>query len=64
MVRTVPEPSRHAASVRTLTAILAVAVVVSIVHYTDNYVNYHDSEQANLKTIAAIQSALSTTHFS
>ena len=32
----------HGRAVRILTVILAVAVVVSIVHYTDNYVNYSD----------------------
>ena len=30
---------------RILTAILAAAVVVSVVHYTDNWVNYHDYPQ-------------------
>lgn len=29
-----------------------------------NFVNYHDSEQANIKTITAIQETLSTVHFS
>jgi WXG100 family type VII secretion target len=29
-----------------------------------NYVNYQGTEQANIKTITAIQSALSTVHFS
>jgi hypothetical protein len=32
--------------VRILGGIFAVAVVVSIVHYTDNYVNYHDYPQS------------------
>jgi hypothetical protein len=32
----------HRRAVRILTVILAVAVVVSIVHYTDNYVNFDD----------------------
>ena len=32
----------HRRAVRILSVILAVAVVVSIIHYTDNYVNYHD----------------------
>ena len=32
----------HRRAVRILTVILAVAVVVSIVHYTDNYVNFRD----------------------
>jgi hypothetical protein len=31
--------------VRALSWIFAVAVLVSIVHYTDNYVNYHDYPQ-------------------
>jgi hypothetical protein len=35
----------HARAVRVLSAIFAIAVVVSIVHYTDNYVNYHDYPQ-------------------
>jgi hypothetical protein len=35
----------HRRAVRILSAILAVAVVVSIVHYTDNYVNYSDYPQ-------------------
>jgi hypothetical protein len=35
----------HRRAVRVLTAIFAVAVVVSIVHYTDNYVNYDDYPQ-------------------
>jgi hypothetical protein len=32
----------HARAVRILSAIFAAAVVVSIVHYTDNYVNFRD----------------------
>ena len=32
----------HRRAVRLLSVILAVAVVVSIVHYTDNYLNYSD----------------------
>jgi hypothetical protein len=32
----------HRRAVRILSVIFAVAVVVSIVHYTDNYVNFHD----------------------
>jgi hypothetical protein len=36
----------HRRAVRILSGILAVAVVVSIVHYTDNYVNYHDFPQS------------------
>ena len=35
----------HRRAVGILSVILAVAVVVSIVHYTDNYVNYHDYPQ-------------------
>jgi len=35
----------HRQAVRILTAIFAFAVVVSIVHYTDNYANYHDYPQ-------------------
>ena len=35
----------HRRAVRTLSWILAIAVVVSIVHYTDNYVNYQDYPQ-------------------
>ena len=35
----------HRRAVRTLGAIFAIAVVVSIVHYTDNYVNYDDYPQ-------------------
>jgi hypothetical protein len=34
--------NEHRRAVRVLTAILAVAVVVSIVHYTDNYANFSD----------------------
>jgi hypothetical protein len=33
--------------IRFLTRLLAVAVVVSIVHYTDNYVNFHDYPQSS-----------------
>jgi hypothetical protein len=36
----------HQRAVRILGWILAAAVVVSIVHYTDNYVNYDDYPQA------------------
>ena len=36
----------HRRAVRILGAIFAVAVAVSIVHYTDNYVNYHDYPQS------------------
>jgi hypothetical protein len=36
----------HRRAVRALSWIFAVAVVVSIVHYTDNYVNYHDYPQS------------------
>ena len=32
----------HARAVRTLTVILGLAVVVSVVHYADNYFNYAD----------------------
>jgi hypothetical protein len=35
----------HQRAVRALSAIFAVAVVVSIVHYTDNYVNFSDYPQ-------------------
>ena len=35
----------HRRAVRILSAIFAVAVVVSIIHYTDNYVNYYDYPQ-------------------
>jgi hypothetical protein len=42
--------------VRILSVILAVAVVVSIVHYTDNYVNYHDYPQS--RTLPNPSSAL------
>jgi hypothetical protein len=35
----------HRRAVRVLGAIFALAVVVSIVHYTDNYVNYDDYPQ-------------------
>ena len=37
----------HRRAVRALGWIFAVAVVVSIVHYTDNYVNYHDYPQSS-----------------
>jgi hypothetical protein len=36
----------HRRAVRILSAIFAVAVVVSIIHYTDNYVNYSDYPQS------------------
>jgi hypothetical protein len=36
----------HRRAVRILGGIFALAVVVSIVHYTDNYVNYDDYPQA------------------
>ena len=36
----------HRRAVRILSVILGVAVVVSIIHYTDNYVNYHDFPQS------------------
>ena len=36
----------HRRAVRILSWIFAVAVVVSIIHYTDNYVNYHDYPQS------------------
>ena len=39
-------PYDHPRAVRALGWILAVAVVVSLVHYTDNYVNYDDFPQA------------------
>ena len=35
----------HRRAVRILSWIFAVAVVVSIIHYTDNYVNFHDYPQ-------------------
>ena len=35
----------HRRTVRALSWIFAVAVLVSIVHYTDNYVNFHDYPQ-------------------
>lgn len=38
---------QHRRAVRVLTVIFATAVVVSIVHYTDNYVNYHDFPQSD-----------------
>lgn len=37
---------QHRRAVRVLAVIFATAVVVSIVHYTDNYVNYHDFPQS------------------
>jgi hypothetical protein len=46
----------HRRAVRILTLILGVAVVVSIVHYTDNYVNYHDYPQS--KTLPNPSAAL------
>ena len=36
----------HQRAVRILSVIFALAVVVSIIHYTDNYVNYHDYPQS------------------
>jgi hypothetical protein len=42
----VKEVHDHRRAVRILTVILAVAVVVSIVHYTDNYVNFDDYPQS------------------
>jgi hypothetical protein len=36
----------HRRAVRILSVIFAVAVLVSIIHYTDNYVNYHDYPQS------------------
>jgi hypothetical protein len=36
----------HRRAVRSLGVIFAIAVAVSIVHYTDNYVNYHDYPQS------------------
>jgi hypothetical protein len=36
----------HRRAVRILSGIFAIAVVVSIIHYTDNYVNYHDYPQS------------------
>ena len=36
----------HRRAVRILSVIFAVAVVVSIIHYTDNYVNYSDYPQS------------------
>ena len=36
----------HQRAVRVLSWVFAVAVLVSIVHYTDNYVNYHDYPQS------------------
>ncbi len=36
----------HRRAVRILSVIFALAVVVSIVHYTDNYVNYQDYPQS------------------
>ena len=38
--------AEHTRAVRILGAIFALAVAVSIVHYTDNYVNYQDYPQA------------------
>jgi hypothetical protein len=46
VARATPGSAAHARAVRILTALLAVAVTVSIVHYTDNYVNYHDYPQS------------------
>jgi hypothetical protein len=36
----------HRRAVRILSVIFAVAVVVSIIHYTDNYVNFNDYPQS------------------
>jgi hypothetical protein len=45
----------HRRAVRILSAIFAFAVVVSIVHYTDNYANYSDyPEPRNVPTSAAL----------
>lgn len=41
----------HPRAVRILTGIFAVAVVVSIAHYTDNYVNWHDYPQPRAVTL-------------
>lgn len=46
----------HPRAVRVLGWIFAVAVVVSIIHYTDNYVNYHDYPQP--KTLSDAPEAL------
>jgi hypothetical protein len=35
----------HRRAVRILSVIFSIAVVVSVVHYTDNWVNYHDYPQ-------------------
>jgi hypothetical protein len=42
--------AEHSRAVRVLTVVFAFAVVVSLVHYTDNWVNYHDYPQP--KTLA------------
>lgn len=39
---------------RTLLVLLGVAVAVSVVHYTDNYLNYADYPQAEDGTVAAL----------
>jgi hypothetical protein len=39
------DKDRHRRAVALLTPLLAAAVVVSVVHYTDNYVNYADFPQ-------------------
>ena len=36
----------HRRAVRILSVIFALAVVVSVIHYTDNYVNFHDYPEA------------------
>jgi hypothetical protein len=41
----------HARAVRILTGIFAVAVVVSVVHYTDNSVNFNDYPQPRAVTL-------------
>jgi hypothetical protein len=41
-----PADTWHKRAVRLLTVLLSLAVVVSIVHYSDNYVNYHDYPQS------------------
>ena len=40
----------HRRAVRILSVIFAVAVVVSIVHYTDNYVNYRLDYSTEVRT--------------
>lgn len=39
---------------RTLLVLLAIAIAVSVVHYTDNYVNYADYPQAEDGTVGAL----------